>query len=128
MDTLGVWLRKQREERLWSRTEMARRLVKAASANGDTSLPSAEHVAHNIYRWERGKVAPAERYRLYYCKALGILAQEFGGGEPKPEDLAAEPEGSAVNPATIIIMISLPEGVATQVRIKRLGDYCSSDV
>ena len=46
---------------------MARQLIKAARATGDTSVPSAGNISHNIYRWERGAVAPAERYRPYYC-------------------------------------------------------------
>ena len=40
---------------------MARQLIKAARATGDTSVPSADNISHNIYRWERGGVAPAER-------------------------------------------------------------------
>jgi transcriptional regulator with XRE-family HTH domain len=81
---LGAWLRQQRESRCWARSEMARRLVEAAHANGDRSVPEVDHVSHNIYRWERGKCGPSERYRLYYCQLLGITASEFGVG--KPED------------------------------------------
>lgn len=44
---------------------MARQLIKAPRAAGDTSVPSADNISHNIYRWERGAVAPAERYELY---------------------------------------------------------------
>ncbi len=62
---LGAWLRRQREDRGWTRSEMARQLIKAARAAGDTSVPSADNISHNIYRWERGAVAPAERYKLY---------------------------------------------------------------
>jgi hypothetical protein len=75
---LGAWLRQQREDRFWSRSEMARQLIAAAHAHGDTSLPSVDNIAHNIYRWERGVVGPGERYRLYYCKALGISLVSFG--------------------------------------------------
>jgi len=60
---LGAWLRRQREDRGWTRSEMARQLIKAARARGDTSVPGADSIGHNIYRWERGAVAPAERYK-----------------------------------------------------------------
>jgi len=36
---LDTWLLRQREERFWSRTEMARRLIKAAESHGDTTMP-----------------------------------------------------------------------------------------
>src|SRR3954451_11281468 len=75
---LGAWLRQQREDRGWTRSEMARQLIRAARATGDTSLPGVDNISHNIYRWERGVVGPAERYRHYYCGALGITFGEFG--------------------------------------------------
>jgi transcriptional regulator with XRE-family HTH domain len=78
---LGEWLRGQRQARAWSRAEMARRLIKAARANDDTSLPGVENICHNIYRWERGTVGLSERYQLYYCVAFGISADEFGAGQ-----------------------------------------------
>jgi hypothetical protein len=55
---LGGWLRQQREQRSWTRTELARRLIKVAQVSGDTAMPAAEDVAANIYRWERGTVSP----------------------------------------------------------------------
>jgi hypothetical protein len=80
---LGAWLRRQREERLWTRPQMARQLIAAARALGDT-LPGPGSVTHNIYRWERGLVAPHEQYRVYYCKALGIPHDAFGA-PPAPD-------------------------------------------
>ena len=74
---LGAWLRRQREQRLWTRPQMARQLIAAARDLGDT-LPGSGNVTHNIYRWERGLVAPHEQYRVYYCKALGIPRSDFG--------------------------------------------------
>ena len=62
---LGAWLRRQLEDRGWTRSEMARQLIRVAKATGDTSVPGADNISHNIYRWERGAVAPAERYELY---------------------------------------------------------------
>src|SRR5271165_4265370 len=79
---LGAWLRRQREDRGWTRSEMARQLIKAAKAKGDTSVPSANNISHNIYRWERGAVAPAERYKLYYCGAFAIPFGQFGSSPP----------------------------------------------
>jgi len=79
---LGAWLRQQREDRGWTRSELARQLIKAARAKGDTSVPGADNIGHNIYRWERGTVAPAERYRLYYCGVFGIPFSQFGTSPP----------------------------------------------
>ena len=62
---------------------MARQLIKAARAAGDTSVPSADNISHNIYRWERGAVAPAERYQLYYCGAFAIPFGRFGSSPPQ---------------------------------------------
>ena len=75
---LAAWLRRQREDRGWTRTELARQLIRAARARGDTSLPGTDNISHNIYRWERGTVAPAERYKLLYCSAFGIPFSQFG--------------------------------------------------
>jgi transcriptional regulator with XRE-family HTH domain len=77
----GEWLRRQRQARAWSRAEMARQLIKAARARGDTSLPGTDSISHNIYRWERGTVGLTERYKLYYCAALGISPDDFGAGQ-----------------------------------------------
>jgi transcriptional regulator with XRE-family HTH domain len=79
---LAAWLRRQREDRGWTRSEMARQLIKAARARGDASVPGADNISHNIYRWERGAVAPAERYQLYYCGAFGIPFGQFGTWPP----------------------------------------------
>jgi transcriptional regulator with XRE-family HTH domain len=79
---LGAWLRQQREDRGWTRTELARQLIKAARTRGDSSVPSAGNISHNVYRWERGTVTPAERYQLYYCGAFGIPFSQFGISAP----------------------------------------------
>ena len=57
---------------------MARQLIRAAQNHDDAATPEADHVAHCIYRWERGTVSPGDRYRLYYCAALGITPDRFG--------------------------------------------------
>jgi transcriptional regulator with XRE-family HTH domain len=86
---LGAWLRRQREDRGWTRSEMARQLIRAAKARGDMSVPGADNISHNIYRWERGAVSPAERYQLYYCGAFDIPFSQFG---PKPPASPAVPD------------------------------------
>src|ERR1700730_9823974 len=90
---LGAWLRRQREDRGWTRSEMARQLIKAAKARGDTSVPGADNISHNIYRWERGAVAPAERYKLYYCGAFAIPFGQFGTSPPPAPQVLADPPG-----------------------------------
>ena len=77
---LAAWLRQERENRSWSRPELARQLIRAAKAAGDTSIPGVENMCHNIYRWERGDDGVSERYKLYYSRALGIPFRQFGPG------------------------------------------------
>jgi len=60
---------------------MARQLIKVAKARDDASMPCIDNLCHNIYRWERGTVGLTERYKLYYCVAFGISADEFGVGQ-----------------------------------------------
>ena len=57
---------------------MARQLREAGRASGDPNVPSLEAIGRNIRRWEGGVGGVSERYRLYYCKALGIGPAEFG--------------------------------------------------
>jgi transcriptional regulator with XRE-family HTH domain len=70
--SLGLWLRTQRLARGWSIAEMARQLHRAAKATGDNSVTSTSIMITYVRRWESGKVAPTERYRLHYCSALRI--------------------------------------------------------
>jgi hypothetical protein len=56
---IGSWLREQREAHCWSRPEMARQLIRAAHAASDRSIVDVDNLCHNIYRWERGAVGPA---------------------------------------------------------------------
>ena len=74
----GAWLRRQREARLWSRLELARRIIKAAESSGEKHVPGPAHVAKNISRREAGTVTPAERCRLFICHALGIAPGRSG--------------------------------------------------
>jgi hypothetical protein len=84
-ETLGAWLRQQREARRWTRLEMARQLIQAGRAKGDI-LPGADSMCHNIHRWERGQGGLTERYKLHYCTVLGITPAQFGADpDPQPE-------------------------------------------
>jgi transcriptional regulator with XRE-family HTH domain len=88
---LGAWLRQQREARGWTRRDMARQLIEAGRAAGDRSLPGIDSMCHNINRWESGNGGLTERYRLCYCKALGITAAQFGGGTAGSAPLVPAP-------------------------------------
>jgi len=131
---LGAWLRRQREDRGWTRSELARQLIRAARAKGDTSVPGAGNISHNIYRWERGVVAPAERYRLYYCGAFGIPFGQFGTAppptgmvDPSPGPLAASAYGKTPPPdvgASAIrreVLMAAHEGSEHAERVERRG-------
>jgi transcriptional regulator with XRE-family HTH domain len=85
---LGMWLRQQREARGLARREMARRLIQAGKAAGDTSMPRIESICQNIRRWENGGFALTERYKLHYCEAFGITAAEFGRQAPDAGHIA----------------------------------------
>jgi hypothetical protein len=86
---LGTWLLAQREQRGWTRNHLARLLITAARDTGDSTIPDADTISGYIYRWETGIVKEvSERYRLPYCRVLGISLDEFGrqavsqGGPP----------------------------------------------
>jgi transcriptional regulator with XRE-family HTH domain len=113
---LADWLRRQREDRGWTRTELARQLIRAARARGDTSLPGTDNISHNIYRWERGTVAPAERYKLLYCSAFGIPFSQFGPGRGRGLPPGMVDTGPAVPAASAYGGTLLPERGASAIR------------
>jgi hypothetical protein len=84
----AAWLRQQREDRGWSKAEMARRLVRAAHAANDTAVPELSGMLHNIHRWER-EGGISERHKLHYCRAFGIHPGQFGHGTGEPAQAAA---------------------------------------
>jgi transcriptional regulator with XRE-family HTH domain len=92
---LGSWLRTQREERGWSRSDMARRLI-VTGRETDDGLPSVENLRKSIYRWESGQVDVSEKYRLLYSRTFGIKPSEFG---PQPE---LEPGIAVTAPAAVL--------------------------
>ena len=84
----AAWLRQQREDRGWSKAEMARRLVQAGRAAGDTAVPELSGMLHNIHRWER-EGGISERHKLHYCRAFGIHPSQFGLSTGEPAQAAA---------------------------------------
>jgi hypothetical protein len=57
---------------------MARQLIAAARAAGETSVPSVTELARAIYRWECGMGPAPARYQLYYRQVLAIPGAPFG--------------------------------------------------
>jgi transcriptional regulator with XRE-family HTH domain len=94
---LGTWLRTQREERGWSRSDMARRLI-VTGRETDDGLPSVDNLRKSIYRWESGQVDVSEKYRLLYSLTFGIKPAEFGP-QPELESGTAVTAPAAVLPA-----------------------------
>jgi hypothetical protein len=115
---LGAWLRQQREARGWTRRDMARQLIEAGRAAGDRSLPGIDGMCHNIYRWESGNGGLTERYRLCYCRALGITAAQFGGatgpGPMAPAPVAGVAMVVPAVPAVPGLMAQAPVAVTGQ--------------
>jgi hypothetical protein len=110
---LGAWLRREREERGWARREMARRLVDAGKAAGDTAMPSVEGMYHNIHRWEQ-EGGVSERHKLHYCRALGIHSSQFGPRRP------GEPPGTVIA-AGIAAAVPVVPGVVARVPVAVTG-------
>ena len=77
----GQWLREQRQARGWATSDLVRRLRAAAAAAGDR-LPGNETLLVMVYRWEDDRGGISERYRLHYCRVLGIPIAEFGTSPP----------------------------------------------
>ena len=93
----GTWMRAQREERGWSRSHLARQLIAAARDAGDEAMPAVDTLRKNIYRWENDEVDISDRYRLLYCRLLGIKPAHFG---PQPEPRAADM--TVIQPAAVL--------------------------
>jgi len=101
----GQWLREQRQARGWGATETARRLRAAARSAGD-KLPDNHCLIVMIYRWEDDRSGISERYRLHYCRALGIPPAEFGAREPEPPPAAILPDDTALMLAEAALMLT----------------------
>jgi transcriptional regulator with XRE-family HTH domain len=117
--TLGRWLREQRQERGWSRSEMARQLRQSAKASDD-ELPCMESMCHNIYRWERGETGVSERYILHYCRAFGIEVDQFG----PPSERRSDPKRLAD------IMRDVSDGLRADAKLytERVGELATDPI
>src|SRR6266567_4417491 len=69
-NVLNVQLRRQREQRHWTQTEMARML-------GTTYL--------SVCRWENGTTSPSLYYRKRLCELFGLPAEKLGLAPPSEE-------------------------------------------
>lgn len=76
----GMRLRAEREDRGWSRGEMARRL----RAVSHEALPDDESLTHMIKEWERGKHRVSGRYQSLFAAALGLDERFLFGGRQDP--------------------------------------------
>ena len=65
----GARLRAEREDRGWSRSQLAGRL---RSAPGGGVLPEVRQLVDMVRQWERGDHAPGVDYRSPYCHVFGI--------------------------------------------------------
>jgi transcriptional regulator with XRE-family HTH domain/tetratricopeptide (TPR) repeat protein len=115
-ETLGAWLRQQREARSWTRREMARQLIQAAHANGDNTIPGADSICHNLYRWEADRGGLTERYKLHYSKALGIPPAQFGTDPPSSHPPPLAPPAARVSPELTDPSLPTPLAVAYRGR------------
>ena len=97
----AAWLRQQREDRGWPKAEMARRLVQAGRAAGDTAVPELSGMLHNIHRWER-EGGISERHKLHYCRALGIHPSQFGLSTGEPAEAAAPAPSAEAGTAALV--------------------------
>jgi len=98
---MAAWLRQQREDRGWSKAEMARRLIRAGREAGDTAVPELSGMLHNLHRWER-EGGISERHKLHYCRALGIHPSHFGLSTGEPAEGAASAPSAEAGPAALV--------------------------
>jgi transcriptional regulator with XRE-family HTH domain len=70
---IGARLRAERKARGWDKPEMARRLAEVLAG------PRVDHesLVSYVKRWEPGKVAVSERYRLAYARAFGVDEEQL---------------------------------------------------
>jgi hypothetical protein len=81
---------------------MARRLIQAGHTAGDTAMPSLDSMSTYIRRWEHGQHSLTERYKLYYCAALGIPPGQFGMAPARPAPATSVPAGPRL-PASLTV-------------------------
>ena len=112
-DDLGAWLREHREARGWTNRDMASRIIDAGRAVGDKSMPSLDTMRRNVRRWESGQDKHiTERYKLHYCRALGIPPAQFGSAPAVLDTGTAAP---GITPAPAAPPGVTPAGLPAQV-------------
>ena len=98
---MAAWLRQQREDRGWSKAEMARRLIRAGREAGDTAVPELSGMLHNIHRWER-EGGISERHTLHYCRTLGIHPSQFGLSAGELAEATTQAPSAEAGPAALV--------------------------
>lgn len=73
----GEWVRKLRQSRGWTASQLVRKLHEAAQSVGD-ELPGTESMIVMVYRWEGGRSGIGVRYRRHYCTVFKIPVDRFG--------------------------------------------------
>lgn len=102
-------LSRERRQRGWSQTEMARRLTQAGQELG-LALAQRESVIRRIRDWEAGRNRPKDPYPVLYARAFGV-----------DEDVLFA--DAAASPA--LPLPSLPEGApVTEEYVAALRDSC----
>jgi hypothetical protein len=77
-ENLGAWLRQQREARAWTKREVARQLIQAGRAAGDTSMPGMDSMCHNIHRTQSEFVSQSGQAQLEQQRERGRAAPRGG--------------------------------------------------
>lgn len=80
--TLHAW----RLSRHLAVAELARQLRHAA---GDTHIAEPDALKTMIYKWERDAVEISERYKLLYCKVLGVTITQLADGPAQALEVSA---------------------------------------
>ena len=91
---------------------MARQLIRAGHTANDRSMTDVDNLCHNIYRWERGMVSPGERYKLYYCRALGIPPAAFGGSDSARTETLALPREFGGEQVKLLNLLDIGRGAS----------------
>lgn len=76
---LGLKLRSERKAQGLTVFGMAEALRDSAPERERRDLPKLADLQRKIRDWENGKWAPNERYRLLYCRALGLSEDDLFG-------------------------------------------------
>src|SRR6266700_4030216 len=87
-------------------------LIRAAHTANDRSMTDVDNLCHNIYRWERGVVSPGERYKLYYCRVLGIPPAAFGGDDSAGTGTLALPREFSGEQGRLLNLLDVGRGAS----------------